>query len=275
MARIYLVVVIFAALWLNSLAQLLDISKSKVKDCTLHSQPGDTCIARVKDLSPTQFGVGMQEVYCKTKRFEDMSTKELDEYLKDHPIPIIIGPSGFYMEDHHHLARSLYDADIDDSLKDVYCEVEFNWKAMENGDDFWHQMVTFGKVWLYDQHGNQPMSPEYLPTNVAEMLDDPLRSLSWMVRNEGGFGKSDDSYSEFLWANFFRANIPKKATPPRANNSTTWDWCNVRPYSEACFPDQIKWLAQALPVAMKLSQSHAAANLPGYKKGEIDPPNCG
>jgi len=259
---------------------ILDIEqKGRIKDCTDKADPGDVCTLNVEDIRPTQFAVGMQEVKCKTKRFEDMSKSDLAKYLEKNPLPTIIGPDErFYVTDHHHLARSLFDADIDKDQKVIYCQITFNWRHFDKDDDFWEQMMLMQKVWLYDERGMQPMAPEYLPSNVGEMLDDPFRSLSWMVRNRGGYEKTDGDFSEFLWGNFFRDNIPIPPPPRKsvqANNATSWDWCTVRPYSDTCLPKQNTWLQSVLGSAMTLAISPAAANLPGYGRGSVDPPNCG
>jgi hypothetical protein len=43
-----------------------------------------------------------------------------------------------------------------------------------------------------------------LPKSVADLVDDPFRSLAGELRRAGGFAKETTTFSEFLWADFFR-----------------------------------------------------------------------
>jgi hypothetical protein len=47
-----------------------------------------------------------------------------------------------------------------------------------------------------------------MPRTLAELQDDPFRSLSWAVKKAGGFAKDKTPFSEFRWADFFRSRIP-------------------------------------------------------------------
>ena len=42
-------------------------------------------------------------------------------------------------------------------------------------------------------------------------MDDPFRSLAGELRRAGGFAKDTTLFSEFLWADFLRRRIKRKA----------------------------------------------------------------
>jgi len=285
------------------------------RDCKKSDVPGYECTLTVYDVLPTQFSVGMEEVECKKNMFESLSNSDLEKYLKDHTVPVVIGPDGYYLGDAHHMSRALMDADIDNDKKVLYCIIQENFHDLDSGYEFWEEMTTYGLLWLYDNKGSQPMDPEFLPSDLSGMQDDVFRSLAWMVRTSGGYGKEDTYYQEFLWANYFRDNMEvsqfivngtngtttrsskgrrdihsdrtnkvdtkmKKITHKSklsdpASASTTWSYCTVEPYSPQCLPNQSAWLQNALPTAMQLATDPNASTLPGYGEGVEDPPNCG
>lgn len=59
-------------------------------------------------------------------------------------------------------------------------------------------------AYFHDQFGEGPRRALYLPIDIRGMADDPYRSLAWMVRKEGGFENSTESFAEFRWADCFR-----------------------------------------------------------------------
>lgn len=180
-----------------------------VKPCTIETERDKTCTTTVKKLRPTQFAVGMREVREKKAKIEEMDARELDKYLEKHPIPIVIAPDGgFYLTDHHHLARALADADTKETNEDkeVYAEVERNWSDKDTAR-FWEKMEEHHFVYLYDEKGDGPKSHTALPRTVKGLKDDPYRSLAAEVREEGGFEKSDEPFAEFRWANYFRKHV--------------------------------------------------------------------
>ena len=92
------------------------------------------------------------------------------------------------MTDHHHLVRSLYEADLGIALKNKYAfaEVQGNLVDLEFRANFLQSMVSKGKIWLYDEQGNAPLNPEFLPDTVEVLANDPHRSLAWVVGSFGG-----------------------------------------------------------------------------------------
>jgi hypothetical protein len=45
---------------------------------------------------------------------------------------------------------------------------------------------------------------------VADLKDDPFRSLAGELRRAGGFAKDTTPFSEFLWADYLRRRLPRK-----------------------------------------------------------------
>ncbi len=66
--------------------------------------------------------------------------------------------------------------------------------------------------WLhpYDAEG-RPCAWKELPRDLSGLVDDPYRSLASDVREAGGFAKTQTPYSEFLWADYFRDHIRRRA----------------------------------------------------------------
>jgi hypothetical protein len=45
---------------------------------------------------------------------------------------------------------------------------------------------------------------------VADLIDDPFRSLAGALRRVGGYAKETMPFSEFLWADFLRRRMKRK-----------------------------------------------------------------
>lgn len=250
--------------------------------CSYDSHAGDKCVAKLLDLRPTQFTIGQMEVDCKKAWLETLTDTELDLYIRSHPVPIWIGPDGLYMTDHHHLVRSVYEADRGKTLKQKYlfAEVQGNLADLQFRANFLQSMVSKGLIWLYDEQGSAPLNPEFLPDTVQVLANDPHRSLAWMAIVFGGFQKSDIRYAQFQWAEYFR----KAQIFPIAHNevqgahpATKWSWCQAHPYSPLdCYLDQdFDIFYRALPIAMAMSNSTDASYLPGFGPSKLKEPKCG
>jgi hypothetical protein len=154
----------------------------------------------------------MTEVRIKAEKLRDelerRGERNFLKYLLKHDKeePVVIGPSGvFYITDHHHLARALYD--IGESH--TYCIIVDN-LSDEKVDDFWKGMEDNNEVYLKDQNGKE-IAPSDLPTSIKDLSNDPFRSLAGAVRESCGFEKGDktssnDDYLEFQWADYLRAH---------------------------------------------------------------------
>jgi hypothetical protein len=185
-------------------------------------------------LRPTQITVGMIEVEDKRAKLEKLKKHDQQELLEAHPIPAVWGPDGkLYITDHHHLARAAAEAGIDSGF--FLVEDDFSKVPIAQ---FWPKMSDARWAHPIDEHGKlQPFTE--IPCHLEQLRDDPYRSLACYVRIAGGFDKTPTAYAEFLWADFFRSRVV--IGPKRTD------------------------LDNAVPKAIALATSPAAANLPGYK----------
>ncbi len=160
---------------------------------------------KVLDLRPTQLTVGMKEVDFRLKRLKGMKSHELEKYLSERPIPVVLAPNDrTYLIDHHHLARACWEAGLDE----IHVEVKADF-SRQSFSELWEHMRKNHWIFPYDQWGNGPHDPVQLPHSVKCMADDPYRSLAWRVREEGGYEKVAVPFSEFRWATFFRKEVKK------------------------------------------------------------------
>lgn len=160
----------------------------------------------ILSLRPTQMTVGMREVKEKRKRWrEHKSKKKQGELLGRHMIPVVLGPDKrYYVIDHHHLSRALHDEGVKDILVTVVGDL-----SMVSRDAFWGVMDNKRWAYPYDSHGDRRPFKE-LPKSIADLKDDPYRSLAGELRRMGGFAKDTTPFSEFLWADFLRRRLSRK-----------------------------------------------------------------
>lgn len=161
----------------------------------------------ILSLRPTQMTVGMREVKEKRKRWRGhKSDKKRAGLLGKHMIPVVLGPDQrYYVVDHHHLARALYD----EGVKDILVTVIGNLSMVER-DAFWGVMDNKRWCYPYDAKGERRHFKD-IPKSVAALKDDPFRSLAGELRRAGGFAKDTTPFSEFLWADFLRRRLSRKA----------------------------------------------------------------
>ena len=163
----------------------------------------------ILSLRPTQMTVGMREVKEKRKRLraywkEHKSKKKQGEFLGRHMIPVVHGPDkNYYVVDHHHLARALHDEGIKDIIVTVIGDL-----TMVERSAFWGVMDNKRWVFPYDVRGERHHFKD-IPKSIAELKDDPFRSLAGDLRRAGGFAKDTTPFSEFLWADFLRRKISR------------------------------------------------------------------
>ena len=171
---------------------------SNVREPMIHPIP-------ILSLRPTQMTVGMREVKEKRKRFREQEEEKQAESIGKHMIPVVKGPNKrFYVVDHHHLARALHEEGIKDILVTVIGDL-----TMVEKDAFWGVMDNKRWVYPYDAKGERRHFKD-LPKSIAELKDDPFRSLAGELRRAGGFAKDTTPFSEFLWADFLRRKISTK-----------------------------------------------------------------
>ena len=159
----------------------------------------------IGDLRPTQITVGMREVATKRKRWRELGAKKDEKFLGKHIIPVVLGPKQRpYVVDHHHLARALHD----EGVKEVAITVGNNLSGLDR-DAFWTVMDNRNWMHPYDAEGVRRPYRD-IPKTVAELVDDPFRSLAGELRRAGGFAKDTTPFSEFLWADFLRRRVKRK-----------------------------------------------------------------
>ena len=233
------------------------------EECTPRAHRGGQLYQlRVADLHPTQSGVGLDEVDTRAAGMRKKSRQELTAYLITHPVPIVIGNGDkFYLTDHHHLARALWDvaqgkneAGIDAGNARVAVEVLYNWSVLKDYD-FWKAMHDNAWVYLFDHTGGGPVRPDALPKHVKDLHNDPYRGLAWYVRTHFGYDKMAADFAEFQWAQFFRMRMILDNRVLR-NQIDDTDILISRMSDE----DRQAIIAEAV----HLASSPEAAGLPGY-----------
>ncbi|GJE54022.1 MULTISPECIES: ParB-like protein [Methylobacterium] len=160
----------------------------------------------ISELRPTQMTVGFREVEEKRKRWREHDPDKRAAFLGSHMIPVLLGPKKrHYVIDHHHLARALQEEGVENVAVTVVADLH----ALDK-DAFW--TVADHKAWVhpYDASGVRAGFSD-VPKTIADLADDPFRSLAGELRRAGGFAKDTTPFSEFLWADFLRRRIKRKA----------------------------------------------------------------
>ena len=159
----------------------------------------------IADLRPTQITVGMREVEQKRSDWRGLAPTKSAQFLGRHMIPVVRGPKGrLYVIDHHHLARALHEEGVTEVLISPVADL----RALEK-DEFWTFMDNRGWMHPFDTDGQrQPRTS--LPKSVADLEDDPYRSLAGELRFAGGYAKDTTPFSEFLWADALRRRVDAK-----------------------------------------------------------------
>jgi hypothetical protein len=185
------------------------------------------------ELRPTQITVGMREVREKRQRWKAVSADKGADFLGKHMIPVILGPKGrHYVTDHHHLGRALMEEGVTDILVTVIADLS----KLEK-EAFWIFLDNRGWTHPYDDSGQRRTYAD-VPKSLADLVDDPFRSLAGELRRAGGYAKDTTPFAEFLWADFLRRRIKRQ---------------NVE-----------KEFAQALEKALQLAKTQDADFLPGW-----------
>ena len=158
----------------------------------------------ITDLRPTQITVGMREVKAKRQSWRNRDENKRPDFLGSHMIPVIRGPKDrIYVVDHHHLARALHDEGEKTVAVSTFADLH-----MLDTDEFWNFLDC--RAWMHpvDSDGKR-QSYKALPKTVADLADDPFRSLAGELRRAGGFAKDTTPFSEFIWADFLRRRIKR------------------------------------------------------------------
>ena len=175
------------------------------------------------EMRPTQVTVGVQEVEAKEWEILNIEKGHVKEWLAKHPIPAVLSPDGkMYLIDHHHLGLALcrlserYSYEHPHAKKgdNPYSECCFTIvKDFSNTelthDEFFKCMESINMLHPYDENCKK-VDPSKIPRHIADLKDDPYRSLAGFVRKAGGYQKSNAPFTEFKWADYFRDQIPEE-----------------------------------------------------------------
>jgi hypothetical protein len=179
----------------------------------------------------------MKEVEFKVKQLKKLRAKELDKLVRQTHVPIVISPwKELCVTDRHHYLFACWLAGVRKVRIHI---VKDRSKSRTTYREFWRQMTRDRLAYTYDQFGDGPRSPLYLPADIRGLADDPYRSLAWLVRKEGGYENSNELFAEYKWANFFRR---RRLLEPKGRHD----------------------FGPALKRSLSLARSTAARNLPGY-----------
>jgi hypothetical protein len=187
----------------------------------------------IGELRPTQITVGMREVEAKRKHWRNHPDRKKPDFLGKHLIPVVLGPKErYYVIDHHHLSLALHKEGVREIATAIVADL-----SKLSREAFWIFLDNRGWMHPFDDHGRR-RGYEDLPKSIADLRDDPYRSLAGELRRLGGFAKDTTPFSEFLWADFLRRRIRRKLV-------------------DADFAD-------AMTIAMKFAKSMDANYLPGW-----------
>lgn len=160
-----------------------------------------------KTLRPTQITVGLREVKAKRRAWRERDDKPKDAatFLGSHLVPVIRGPNDhLYVTDHHHLVRALIDEGQDKVAVTTIADLRHLSTA-----SFWFVLDNRGWMHPYDGEGKR-RDVDAIPKKIADLVDDPFRSLAGELRLRGGYAKDTTPFSEFLWADFLRHRLNRK-----------------------------------------------------------------
>lgn len=175
---------------------------SPTQRCSNNLRVGDVCRIDVLSLRPTQSAVGFAEVQEKVKKMRSKGISE--DTLLDNTVPVTLGPLGIYLSDEHHFLTALYRM----KHKECIIKVLHDYRTEKN---FWAKMSKENLVWAYDERGMPIADFEKLPKSVAQLKDDPLRSLVHFLQKEDEIEKvKGKNFYEFRWANLLREYIGPK-----------------------------------------------------------------
>lgn len=172
---------------------------------------------RLDSLYATQPGVGYIEVEYRKKKILAMSGSEYSDYERKKVGRVEIRNGEVFLIDGSHMANAAY-------------------RAGKNS------------MWVEEIHrpldGKRRPSPTEVVERVIDLPDAPFRSLSWAVREVGGYDKAEEDYVEFRWADYLEGQFAQAGLSIDLISRDT---------------------KQAVREALKYVHLPEAANLPGYK----------
>jgi hypothetical protein len=156
----------------------------------------------IAQLHPTQITIGSREVLAKRRRYRAAIEAGGAVLLQRHGVPIVLGPHGqAYALDRHHGLCAL----LAEGVADVRVNLTEDLSSLSR-EAFWSTLDARGWCHPYDASG-QRLDYDQIPASMANLVDDPYRSLASALRRIGGFKKVRAPFSEFAWADFLRRRL--------------------------------------------------------------------
>lgn len=156
---------------------------------------------KILDMKPTQMALGMEEVFAKVKDLSKLSKTHLRKEIKKQPISVVLAPNKeIYIIDGHHRVFAYWLMGITSAP----IKIEHRFGKTVSFKHFWKEMLHNHWAHPFDISGEGPCDPLYLAQDIRGVGNDPYRSLAWLVRSHGGYKKTDQTFADFKWAQFFR-----------------------------------------------------------------------
>jgi hypothetical protein len=191
--------------------------------------------ARLLDLRPTQFALGMVQVKSKMAKTIRFPSDERDAFLAKMAITVVRGPGGrLHIIDHHHWARAW----IELGLEEAPVRVKEDFGNVDQAS-FLAEMNNRGWLHPYNERGEK-VDVGTLPRTVASMPDDPYLSLAAFLRVAGVYENPGDFNAKFAWADYLRKQV--------TGDSGT-----------------VEGFAEMLALAYRIAHTPEARSLPGYR----------
>ena len=169
------------------------------------------------NLAPLQFNVGFNEIDSRIPKIKEeieKGSKKFDAYLKSRPVQVVRDRGGkLYIINGNHFARALFNLGI---VQIYYVEIENYSKLSQKA--FERKLKKKQYLFLRDNGEKRPFNA--LPKTVAQLTDDPYRSLAWAIRRMGGYKDLDLAFQEFYWADFFRKRVKVDFSTHETTNLT-------------------------------------------------------
>lgn len=159
-----------------------------------------------RELAPTQCTIGAFEVRLKADRFRLMSPRDVDGYIEEKrddgkPVSLVKGLHRYFVVDGHHTLCAIVGSS---EPRELYLDLVADFSG-EDASGFWKQMRKAGFV--LEQSLGAPVKPEDFPERLPDLVDDPFRSVAWLIRKMGAFEDLKKPYQEFAVADFLRERL--------------------------------------------------------------------
>lgn len=177
---------------------------------------GDVIAIHLKDIHPTQPGLGFDRIFYKLGRYARDRRKVFDEYCekngqqgiqdfspasnvhdpqsfvclekvgtdRDSMKTVVIAPNNqLYLTDGHHTFNVFWHMNGGGPELPMHVVVSRDYRNLTSMDEFWKQMQVEKNIWLFDVN-DQPITVDKLPgvLGLENFQNDPYRSLMYFAR---------------------------------------------------------------------------------------------